>query len=295
MKQRALVLVGEGYGNIVMATPLIRAVSLLGYETHVFVDSKWADAHELLADWDAISGLWTNIFDVTLFQWDVVVGSVWRRSNHKIPAKRYVAPERLCLRRHHEAEVNMTAAKKLGWHDPMPEPHCSRGRAPQDLPQNFVAVCPGFGGRTRSFWIRKAWSKWPEFVRHIRTSVILLGGRGEREQWAIHYRGYFGTLTVGEAAAVLKRASYVVAIDNGLAHIAAALGKPTVVLFGATSEIKNRPLGPKVEIVTANIPCRPCQMTDRWDECTDWRCMREISVGDVLKALAKLGFRGYNI
>ena len=82
-----------------------------------------------------------------------------------------------------------------------------------------------------------------------------------------------GRTTLAEAAALIAGARAVVAIDNGLAHVAAALGVPTVVPFGATSETKNRPLGPRVRLMTRPLPCRPCQMTPRWEACSEWRCM----------------------
>ena len=46
-------------------------------------------------------------------------------------------------------------------------------------------------------------------------------------------------------------------------------------LFGATSEVKNRPLGGRVRLVTRDgLACRPCQGTPRWAACQeDWRCM----------------------
>ena len=84
---------------------------------------------------------------------------------------------------------------------------------------------------------------------------------------------------------ILRNADCVIAVDNGLAHMAAALGVKTVTLFGATNEVKNRPLGRDVRIVTADVDCRPCQMTDRWGACEDFRCMREITVARVLEAM----------
>jgi heptosyltransferase-2 len=92
-----------------------------------------------------------------------------------------------------------------------------------------------------------------------------------------------GRTTLAEAAELIAGARAVIAIDNGLAHVAAALGVPTVVLFGATSETKNRPLGPRVRLMTRPLPCRPCQMTPRWDACRRWRCMG-FSVDEVAAA-----------
>ena len=94
-----------------------------------------------------------------------------------------------------------------------------------------------------------------------------------------------GHTSIRSAGAIISRSDFLVALDNGLAHVGAAVGSPVAALFGATSEKKNRPLGRHVRIVTANLDCRPCQMTPQWDACADWRCMRAIGVEDVLNEI----------
>ena len=281
MSKSALILAGEGYGNIIMATPLMSAISQMGYETHVLVDGNYPDAADLLRGWEELADVHDNMADVQRRIWDVVVGTVWRKGFNGILAERRITPDLCDLRNTHEATANLTCAVQLGWDRPMPETHCECSISSWEPP---LVLCPGWGGKNRRQWERKAWPRWAEFATHINHAPLILGGKQDYQPWMQglpHRLGY----EIREVAGILKNTAAVVAIDNGLAHMAAALGTRTIVLFGGTSEVKNRPLGRDVQVVTADIDCRPCQMTEREQTCTDWRCMREITVDMVLEAI----------
>jgi heptosyltransferase-2 len=63
-------------------------------------------------------------------------------------------------------------------------------------------------------------------------------------------------------------------------HVAAAMGRPVVAIFGPTDERSTRPLG-ESRVLTADVFCRPCQLRD----CPiDHRCMTRISVDQVFDA-----------
>ncbi|HSI83601.1 MAG: glycosyltransferase family 9 protein [Candidatus Methylacidiphilales bacterium] len=67
-----------------------------------------------------------------------------------------------------------------------------------------------------------------------------------------------GTLNLRQLIAVLHSASAVLSTDSGPAHLAAALGRPTLALFGATDCRKTKPAGPRVEVITHEVFCSPC-------------------------------------
>jgi ADP-heptose:LPS heptosyltransferase len=100
--------------------------------------------------------------------------------------------------------------------------------------------------------------KWPELARHLLNQglgVVWLGGPDEVSLGAELHRlspgswDLTGETTIPEALAVQHGAYGNVAVDTGLAHTAAATGRPTVVLLGASPEHLIAPVGPEVVLL----------------------------------------------
>ena len=120
----------------------------------------------------------------------------------------------------------------------------------------------------------------------------MIGGKGEAEKfgkvdWPTGVINCLGKCDIQETAGLLKKCDIFIGNDSGPAHLAAALRVPMYVLFGPTRISKNQPRGSRVNVITKNIHCSPCQYTKRWDECKDWQCMSQITVEDVLQAIGK--------
>ena len=80
-------------------------------------------------------------------------------------------------------------------------------------------------------------------------------------------------------------AALVVSNDSGLAHLAAATGAPTVVIFGSTSSAWTAPLGPRVRVVQRPPVCAPCfRRTCR----IGYRCLAAVEVAEVARACDEL-------
>jgi len=294
-RKRALVAIGAGYGNIVMATPTIVAVWSMGYSVDVFVDSHLRDAATLLTGWDCVSSIYLSRESLLRTErqggYDAIIRTRWN-SGAQLGLGPEFEPEPLPVAETHEALLNMSAVRRLGFAGPMPDTHVETDMPFVPLPRRFVTIAPGYGGISRDDWTRKAWPHWPEFCDRCHEAtgmdLFILGADHDVEQWMdSESRPWLHNLcahtSIRSAGAVISKSAFLVALDNGLAHVGAAVGRPVVALFGATSEVKNRPLGRRVRVVTADIDCRPCQMTSRWDVCANWQCMREIQVEDVLK------------
>jgi heptosyltransferase-2 len=77
--------------------------------------------------------------------------------------------------------------------------------------------------------------------------------------------------------ALLADIDVLVAGDTGVAHLAAALGTPTVTLFGPTDPALSAPRGPGT-VVRHRVPCAPCF----YRSCPiEHPCMRDITAAEV--------------
>ena len=84
---------------------------------------------------------------------------------------------------------------------------------------------------------------------------------------------------------VLTRAAILISNDTGAAHVAAALGIPTVVVFGPTEHFATRPYSDKATVVRHPVDCSPCMLRD----CPiDHRCMTGVQVEDVCRGVERL-------
>ena len=87
-----------------------------------------------------------------------------------------------------------------------------------------------------------------------------------------------GKTDLAQLVAVLSLADVVVTNDTGPSHIAAALGRPTLVIFGPTNPLTTRPYPPTAEILRRPPDCAPCMLRD----CPiDHRCMTAITPAEV--------------
>lgn len=96
-----------------------------------------------------------------------------------------------------------------------------------------------------------------------------------------------GETTVGEAMALLSVCDGYVGNDSGATHVAAALGLPTVALFGSTNPRRTAPTGPRTRVLHHRLECSPCLARACRFGHTD--CLRRITPAEVEEALVALG------
>jgi len=134
-----------------------------------------------------------------------------------------------------------------------------------------------------------AFKRWPaasfaelgdRLARRLGAEVVLTAGPGERPQAeAVAGRMRTGARIVEppalpQLANALAGARIVVACDTGPAHIAAALGAPTLVLFGPKDPAIMAPVGPRVATARTGVRCSPCTLR----YCPAPVCMTDMGV-----------------
>jgi heptosyltransferase-2 len=169
---------------------------------------------------------------------------------------------------------------------PLPAPRLAvdaqaaqRTRERFGLPARYAALCPG-----AEYGPAKRWPHFAELAARLELPAVLLGSPKEREQCAaIKGRNLAGETTLDEAIDLLACAQYVVSNDSGLMHVAAALGRPQVALFGSSSPEHTPPLSAKARVLWLGLECSPCYAR----ECPlgHFRCMQELTAARVLEKL----------
>jgi heptosyltransferase-2 len=187
------------------------------------------------------------------------------------------------------------AARPAEWPVPqlrVPHEDVMRFRQTHGLGQGAaVALAPGSVGSS------KRWSYYPQAAKLLAErglDVWVIGGPGEKAIAAemvaaggARVRDLTGT-DLRNGVLAMAAAQLAVSNDSGLMHVAAALGTPTMGIFGPTSPYHWAPInGLAATIQTkTTVPCQPCHRP----VCTmnDHRCMRDIPASDVAEEVLKL-------
>lgn len=97
-------------------------------------------------------------------------------------------------------------------------------------------------------------------------------------------------LTLLQLASVMEGCWFFIGNDSGISHMAAALGLPSLVIFGPTDERVWSPKGEKTSVVRREVPCSPCPR-ERFIQCKDFECLRGMEMEEVLGGLERVGVK----
>ena len=130
----------------------------------------------------------------------------------------------------------------------------------------YFVLAPGATYGSAKVWPHE---RYAALARRIQDrtgmTAVIIGTSGEREGAAAlagrigaRARNLAGTISLEGLIAVLRCARVTIGNDSGPVHVSAALGTPTVALFGPTSVEWTAPRGPAVRIVREALSCAPC-------------------------------------
>ncbi len=148
------------------------------------------------------------------------------------------------------------------------------------LDQPFCVLLPGSNWPTKR-WPAENFSALAPLVRERFGLAAVVAGGSEVSEIAARIpdaTDLTGRTNLRELVALLERADLVIANDSGPMHIAAALGRPLVTMFGPTNPQRTGPYGRIDSIVRIDIECSPCYSR----RCSHRSCLRWLQVDDVL-------------
>lgn len=146
----------------------------------------------------------------------------------------------------------------------------------------YAVLCPG-----AEYGPAKRWPYFADLAGRIGMPVVLLGSAKDAAAAAgIGGTNLVGKTTLDEAIDLIAGAELIVSNDSGLMHVAAALGRPLVALFGSSSPEKTPPQPGRSHVLWLKVECSPCY--ERECPLGHFKCMREMSVDRVLKEIQQL-------
>jgi heptosyltransferase-2 len=142
----------------------------------------------------------------------------------------------------------------------------------------------------------KEWpaAKFAAVIDGLGAECVLVGAPSERakceEVAALSGAGAIvsaGETSIGELIALLSISSAFIGNDSGCMHLAAALGVPTVAIFGSTNPLRTGPAKVNSRVIWHHLECSPClARTCRFGH---YNCLREVEPKEALEALMSLG------
>jgi len=187
--------------------------------------------------------------------------------------------------------------------DPLPAPTLRADKAQRaatlarlglDEGQPVAALCPGAEYGPAKRWPARHFADLAQRLAGTGFAVWLVGSANDAPTGAEiarlapgAVRDLCGRTSLAEAIDVLDAARLVVSNDSGLMHVAAALRKPLVALYGSSSPAYTPPLSADARILKLDLACSPCFQR----ECPlgHFKCMVDLTADRVVAALASAG------
>lgn len=265
---KLLITTGQGIGNIIMASPLIKAgaeFSKQPVDVYLKPTPKEIFLKDFFYDPQYVNKIkqWPDAyFNPSEEGYDFVLNT-----SQFFPLELYdnlfgrsVKPEPWPAGRH-EIEYNLDLLRKIGYPGFPPSPFCVPSNRDFNLPAKTVAISPG---------CKKSWRKTKVYPHYKivaqkliseRINVVVAGSKEDKElidgTWPKECQLFFD-LDIRDASSLLKQCDLVISNDSGLAHVSCALNIKTLVIFGATDPKKTQPWGSEIIQKEPKMGCQPC-------------------------------------
>jgi heptosyltransferase II len=184
---------------------------------------------------------------------------------------------------------------------PVPFPHlvvndqdraASAAKLDFDTSKPMIALCPGAEYGPAKRWPGSHMAALAQTMLNRGFQVCIFGSNKDREiadeilAGAPKVIDYCGKTSLAEAIDMMSLARAVVSNDSGLMHVAAALERPLVAIYGSSSPEFTPPLSANAKIVTLDLECSPC--FERVCPLKHMNCLNQLGPDKVLIALDQL-------
>ena len=164
----------------------------------------------------------------------------------------------------------------------------------EDKEKPIIGLNPGAAYGPAKRWPAVKYAELAARLAHESNGLILIfGTQADQEAAAEIAAGcneqvldLTGKTSLALALACIDRCHLFVSNDSGLMHVAAALNRPLVAIFGSTDHVATGPHSDTATIIRHPLDCSPCMKT----HCpkNHFQCMEQITVDEVAEAGIKL-------
>jgi len=294
--KKILFVLGGGIGNIVQATPAIQAAYNAGYVVDLYLhcnSSNDLDIFKIPEVRNLYKGKWPNE------EYDFQLNGPFTPGKHA-RSKNVLKTKFNYVQHKPEYNVYWNLIEQIGITSSVPYAKINIGNK-GIVPKHVDSVAFYCGSKSR--WAMKRWDKYDELSNHFE-HVYVVGKSDDvcshgdpawidkKWKWPKHVE-FVLNKPLQEMAYFISKCKMFIGNDGGLAHVAAATGIDTFVLFGPSSDIKNKPYAAKSHVIAIDLECRPCQFNtlkkkpeyfkDGGNDCPlHMKCMRDMSVDFVM-------------
>ena len=286
------------------------------FKSAPFIDKLWSeDKPSSLSSWTRITRdirgrgfdlalLFPNSFESALM---IFLGGVPQRIGYATDARRWLLTESIAPDKdpRHQTQYYLNLVKTLSAGTDRPSIEIQATSVERSIARKllsaegipsgapFLVLNPGAAYGSAKRWHEDRFADAAvSLASEFHMLVVLIGSESERsiaerirERMKAPAAILNGKTTLETLIGLLAESSLMITNDSGPMHIAAALGVPTVAVFGSTDEKVTGPFGPRTRIVKYQVECSPCLLRD----CPiDHRCMNGVKVENVCIAAREL-------
>lgn len=287
---KILLVLGGGIGNVVQATPIIQIIASTKHvlDLKLFCDTK--DVKEIFSLPNVRK---VYVLDDPKDIYDCQLNGIFT-PGRKYRAKNYFKTRINYAQNQPESNVYADLLKQIGISfSQLPDAKINIISGPSPKYPDTVAIYPG----SKENWAMKRWDKFDELANKFNHVTVIgtpkdISSHGNPAwiskpwNWPKHVEFFSGSLS--QAAHFISKCKIFIGNDGGLSHVAAATGIPTFVLFGPSSDIKNKPFAKNARVIALSLPCRPCQFkvgpggkqifnSNKSDCPYNMKCMRDMT------------------
>jgi hypothetical protein len=297
---KILFVLGGGLGNIIQATPSIKALSKNGFDIELLINCNTAKDLDIfkIGNVKKIHTQHPN----TSYDYQLK-GPFTQKIDSRFG--KIINPRISYAQHNPEAYVYSDMLNQIGINENLEDAEISFES--NNLYNGYVGIYPG----CKANWSMKRWDKYDLLCSKFEKVVVF----GEEDdvfshgnpawikrpfEWPNNVEFFRSTLK--ETAGVMSGLDFFIGNDGGLSHLAAATGVCTFVLFGPSSNIKNKPFSSRCHDISLGLECSPCQFradsngnqifgSDKCDCPFDIKCMRDMNVEYVFNKIRSI----YNV